>query len=188
LQEGQISKQIGWRECDRMGVIENYRERCRRRESERQEKLQLLLNEYGSDIINSENFNRTKEHIQHGTTSVRNHCLDVACYSLVINKKLRLGCNKRDLVRGALLHDYFLYDWHDKAYLAHRQRLHGFHHPATALRNAEKEYTLTDRQRDIIRKHMWPLTIVPPVCEEAWVVSLADKYCSFRETFGLRGA
>jgi uncharacterized protein len=176
-----------------MDVIEDYRIRrsCKQRERlkrlyEQHKRIQALLKEYGSDIMNSENFNRTKEHIQHGTISVHNHCMDVARYSLLINKKLGLGCNKEDLVRGALLHDYFLYDWHDKEYLAHRKRLHGFHHPATALRNAEKEYNLSDRQRDIIRKHMWPLTIVPPICEEAWVVTVADKYCSFRETLGLK--
>ena len=31
---------------------------------------------------------------------------------------------------------------------------------------------------------MWPLTIVPPMCKEAWIVSVADKYCSTMETLG----
>lgn len=176
-----------------MRVLQSYREKRRQKRSERIRKLyeqhkriQALLKEHGSDIINSQNFKRTKGHIQHGTMTVHNHCMDVARYSLLINKKLGLHCNKHDLVRGALLHDYFLYDWHDKEYLSQRKRLHGFHHPMTALENAEKEYRLSDRQREIIRKHMWPLTIVPPTCEEAWVVTAADKYCSFRETVGLR--
>ena len=96
-----------------------------------------------------------------------------------------MGCNKHDLIRGALLHDYFLYDWHDKTQIPQRKRLHGFWHPGIALRNAEKEYKLTDRQREIIRKHMWPLSVVPPTCREAWVVTTADKYCSLMETIGL---
>lgn len=29
---------------------------------------------------------------------------------------------------------------------------------------------------------MWPLTIVPPCCREAWIVTTADKWCSFLET------
>lgn len=151
---------------------------------ERYKRIHALLKEHGDDILNSDNFKKTNAHIQHGSMTVHNHSMDVARYSLLFNKKLGLHCNQHDLIRGALLHDYFLYDWHDKAYLAHRQRLHGFHHPMTALQNAEKEYKLNDTQREIIKKHMWPLSIIPPTCREAWVVTAADKYCSLMETMG----
>ena len=58
-----------------------------------------------------------------------------------------------------------------------------FHHPNVALENASREYQLTPRERDIIRKHMWPLTLFHiPRCREAWVVTTADKYCSLKET------
>ena len=143
--------------------------------------MHKLLRHYGQDILDSDNFKSTKGHLQHGNMTVHNHCMDVARYSLLINKKLHVNCNKRDLIRGALLHDY----WHDKEALANRQRLHGFHHPVTALHNAEKEFRLNNRQRDIIRKHMWPLSVVPPMCREAWVVTAADKYCSLMETLKL---
>ena len=72
------------------------------------------------------------------------------------------------------------YDWHIKRKGHH---FHGFTHPATALRNAEKEYNLGDIERNIISRHMFPLTIVPPMCREAWLVCLADKYCAVKETF-----
>jgi uncharacterized protein len=49
-----------------------------------------------------------------------------------------------------------------------------------------KEYRLTDREQEIIKKHMWPLTIVPPTCREAWIVSMADKWCSTLETIHLQ--
>ena len=125
-----------------MNFIKNHRERRRQRLQrlyERHKQLRRLLKEHGGDILDSMNFQSTRKHIQHGTMTVHNHCMDVARYSLLLNKKLGLNCNKHDLIRGALLHDYFLYDWHDKAYLSQRQRLHGFHHPMTAPRNAEKE-------------------------------------------------
>ena len=80
-----------------------------------------------------------------------------------------------------MLHDYFLYDWHDK-YHRDVKHLHGFYHPGIALKNALKEYKLTEREKDIIKKHMWPLTVVPPQCREAWIVTAADKYCSLLET------
>jgi len=133
------------------------------------------------DILQSENFNSTKEHIQHGNMTVNNHCMNVARYSLAFSRKLHLKCNERELIRGALLHDYFLYDWHDEEHIK-PYKLHGYFHPGRALRNAEKEYSLTDRERDIIRKHMWPLTIVPPIYREGWIVTMVDKWCSFMET------
>lgn len=152
---------------------------------ERYRRIHYLLEKHGDDIINSDNFKMTKGHIQHGNVTVNEHCMYVAIYSLILNKKLGLHCNKRDLIRGSLLHDYFLYDWHDKEYLAYRQRFHGFRHPRIALQNADKEYELTDIQRDIIIKHMWPLVIAPPMYREAWVVTAADKYCSLMETVRL---
>lgn len=171
-----------------MEFIKRHRRRHKERIQklyERHKRMQALLKEHGSDILTSENFKKTQGHIQHGTMTVHNHVMDVARYSLLLNKKLRLKCNKHDLIRGALLHDYFLYDWHDKAYLSERKRLHGFRHPGIALVNAEKEYELNDTQREIIKKHMWPLSVVPPTCREAWVVTAADKYCSLMETVGL---
>lgn len=153
---------------------------------ERQKRLRALLREHGSDILNSENFKGTRRHIQHGNMTVYSHVMNVARYSLLLNKKFRLGCNKHDLIRGALLHDYFLYDWHDKN-RENYQMLHGFYHPGIALKNAEKEYRLSPREKDIIKKHMWPLTVVPPRCREAWIVTTADKYCSLLETLKLHG-
>lgn len=166
-------------------IMEQKRSKRLKRCYERHRRIHKLLRKYGDDIIHSDNFRKTKAHIQHGNMTVNDHCMSVARYSLILNKKLGLHCNQRDLIRGSLLHDYFLYDWHDKAYLANRQRLHGFHHPMVALKNADKEYQLTDVQRDIIKKHMWPLSVVPPVYREAWVVTSADKYCSLMETIGL---
>ena len=140
-----------------------------------------VLKKYAEDILNSENFKSTQVYIQHGNMSVKEHCINVAKMSLMIRDRLGLKCNTRDLVRGALLHYYFLYDWH-KTDTIETHKLHGFFHPGRALRNAKKEYRLTRRQADIIRKHMWPLTVIPPMCREAWIVTTADKYCSLMET------
>lgn len=138
----------------------------------------------GRDILESHNYRQTREHIQHGDMTVQRHTMDVARYSLFISQKLRITCDRQALIRGALLHDYFLYDWHDKDHV-NFARLHGFKHPNIALKNAEEEYQLSDREKDIIKKHMWPLTVMPPTCREAWIVTAADKYCSLMETVRL---
>lgn len=147
-----------------------------------QRNLHKEILEEAHDIVKSSNFASADECIQHGNMTVKKHCLNVARYSLLFSKKIPLEINKRDLIRGALLHDYFLYDWHKKDKKNAHKNLHGFYHPGIALNNANREYKLTPRQKDIIKKHMWPLTIVPPMCKEAWIVTAADKYCSLLET------
>ena len=89
--------------------------------------------------------------IQHGSTTVFAHCVKVACFSLFLANKLHLSVDTHALLRGALLHDYFLYDWHEKD-AGHR--FHGFTHPDTALKNAQEDFMLTPVEKDIISRHM----------------------------------
>lgn len=148
---------------------------------ELQKELNQKIKESAKDILHSPNFIMTKGFIQHGNITVNTHCINVAKYSLSLSRKLHIKCNERELIRGALLHDYFLYDWHDEDHIQ-IHNLHGFYHPGIALKNASKEYPLTDREKDIIKKHMWPMTVVPPVYREGWLVTAADKWCSLMET------
>jgi len=152
-----------------------------KRKLERHREIQRQIRQSASDILESQNFLLTKKHIQHGNMTVNDHVMDVARYSIAISDSLHIPCNRRELIRGALLHDYFLYDWHEP-HKSNPLKLHGFFHPGIALKNASGEYQLTDREKEIIRKHMWPLTIIPPLCREAWIVTTADKYCSLMET------
>ena len=111
--------------------------------------------------------------------SVFEHSVCVALVCLWLVHRLHLKVNQRAFVRGALLHDYFLYDWHtpDPAH-----RLHGFRHAGTALRNADRDFELNDTERDMIKKHMFPLNPALPRFKETAVLCLADKYCALRET------
>ncbi|WP_312649571.1 HD domain-containing protein [Aminipila sp.] len=124
-----------------------------------------------------------KEYVQHGNTSVYEHSVRVAYCSLRTAELLGIISHKEELIRGALLHDYFLYDWHEKD---KSHRLHGFKHPYEALKNAESDFELSTRERNIIVRHMFPLVPIPPNCMEGWIVCLVDKYCSFIETFNYR--
>lgn len=128
-------------------------------------------------------FGLTRGFIQHGTMSVHAHVISVAHASLAMAGRLeRLGVriDRASLIRGALLHDYFLYDWHDPD---PSHRLHGFTHPFTALARAQEDFDdLTERERNIISRHMFPLVPIPPTCREAWLVCLADKACALHET------
>ena len=79
--------------------------------------------------------------------SVYQHCIFVAYMSCRIANKFNLNVDKRSLIRGALLHDYFLYDWHDKNKPA---KFHGFTHPKIAFENACQDLELNKKERDII--------------------------------------
>ncbi len=167
-----------------MGRTERQAQKWRKK-LERYREIQREIQSDASDILGSRNFYRMKEHIQHGNVTVNAHVMAVARYSVALSDRLHISCNRRELIRGALLHDYFLYDWHipDKE---KPHRLHGFYHPGVALRNASEEYTLTEREKNIIKRHMWPLTMVPPKYREAWIVTIADKWCSLLETLHMR--
>ena len=98
-------------------------------------------------------------------------------------RALGLRVDGESLIRGALLHDFFLYDWHT---VGRQYGLHGFTHPATALKNARQRFRLSHKAENVIASHMWPLTLRRlPRCKEAAAVCLIDKCCSLAETFRL---
>ena len=58
---------------------------------------------------------KMKAYIQHGNVTTYDHSVLVAYYSCMLAYKLRLRLDEQALIKGALLHDYYLYDWHEKA-------------------------------------------------------------------------
>lgn len=130
------------------------------------------------DLIDHEMVRSMKNYIQHSDIDCLEHSLYVSYNSYLVCK--RLGLDYRAAARGGLLHDFFLYDWHiTKPY----RGLHGFIHPRIALQNGNKYFQLNGLEQDIIRKHMWPLTIQLPKYKEAYIVIAADKYCALMEIF-----
>ncbi len=120
---------------------------------------------------------RMKAFPQHGRVSTYAHCLRVARLSCELAIRWGWDVDLRRLARGALLHDYYLYDWHTRG-----DHLHGYHHPRIAAEKAGADFRLDEREKGIIRTHMWPLTLFhPPTSREGWLVCLADKICTARE-------
>ena len=133
-------------------------------------------------VFENSRMESTSKYIQHGDTSCLLHMIAVAYYSDRAAEILRLRrIHRRELIIGALLHDYFLYDWHDGKKERH---IHGFTHPSAALKNAGEDFELGTIEKDIIKKHMFPLTVIPPKYIESWIVCVVDKACSLYETFG----
>ena len=134
------------------------------------------------DIVRTEEFRRMKGHRHHVKGTVYDHSLKVAYLCYRHHKRFGMKCDLRELVRGALLHDYFLYDLHGGE---GSHRLHWFKHPRHALHNAMKKYpTLTAMQQDMIKHHMFPLTIKPPATAGGWLVCFYDKVAAVSDRFG----
>ena len=128
-------------------------------------------------------FGELRRYAQHGACSVYEHSIRVACTALKLARRLAPGLNRDALVRGALLHDYFLYDWHIPDPTRPK---HAFYHPRVALRNALRDYALSDTETDVILRHMFPLVPIPPRTREGWIVCLADTWCALGETVNRR--
>ena len=136
-----------------------------------------VVEEYGGDILASEGMQAEKRFMQHGTTSTYAHSVAVTVMCLRIAAALRIKTHEREMVRGALLHDYCLYDWH-----APHEGLHAFTHPKIAFENASRDFHVGSIERSMILSHMFPLGQLPR-CRESVILCLADKVCALRETF-----
>ena len=144
-----------------------------------QNKYKELINIYASEILENDKYNTQKEYMQHGKTSVLEHEMNVTIYSLKIAEKFKIKIDQKSLIRGALLHDYFLYDWHipDK-----NHRLHGFIHAKKALLNANRDFKLNDIEKNMIYTHMFPMNLRIPKYKESIILCIADKIVATKET------
>ncbi|HCX64314.1 MAG TPA: HD family phosphohydrolase [Eubacteriaceae bacterium] len=129
-----------------------------------------------ADLVNHEIVMEMENYRHHNSTSCYEHCVEVSYKTYQVCK--RMGLDYQSAARGALLHDLFLYDWRTEKLEEGR---HAFVHADIALRNAREEFTLNAKEEDVIKKHMWPVTLAPPRYLESFIVSFVDKYCAFTE-------
>ena len=123
--------------------------------------------------------------LQHGTTTILLHSIAVAYWCERAAWRYGLTRHLDELRRAALLHDYFLYNWHepDPEHFGH-----ALVHGARACANARRDFPdLTPREANAITNHMFPLAVLPPRYREGWLVTCADKVCASYETAVRRG-
>lgn len=142
---------------------------------------QLEFHSIISDIITNETVQKMKNFRQHYETSTYEHCFQVAYISYKISKKL--GLDYKASARAGMLHDLFLYDWRNSKKLLNLKGFHAFIHPKIALENASKLFNLSKKEKDIIVKHMWPVTLSLPRYPESFLITIVDKYSALQESF-----
>lgn len=141
--------------------------------------LKKTVLHHGKDILFSDSMQSEKKYIQHGVFSVYDHSVTVALFCVWLAKFLHIKTDSRSLVRGALLHDYFLYDWHVPS---SEHGLHGFNHAARALKNAKKDFKINKKEENMILSHMFPLNLTLPKSRESVILCVSDKVCALYET------
>ena len=139
----------------------------------------VLLLRYASDILSSPLFLREKSFLQHGAYTVYDHSVAVALLCLRFARRSGWRLDLESLARAALLHDYFLYDWHIKPHPKHHANLH----PEYASETATRDFGLNELEKEAIRCHMWPFHFFSfPSSKEAWILNICDTHSALKET------
>ena len=132
-----------------------------------------------SEQYNTPEVQSLRQYEQHLEIDRLQHITSVTYVAYKLSE--HFGCDTQSVVRAAIMHDLFYYDWRDGEN-GKWHRLHGYKHPKYAALNAKELFPdLSKKEFDIIRRHMWPLTVFIPNSKEGFIVSLSDKYCATME-------
>lgn len=127
------------------------------------------------NILTNSEFLRLSQYVHHHWTNRFMHSLNVSYLSWLIAGKL--GCDARAAARAGLLHDFCPYDFKAVTPTGESQ---AYYHPKAAAKNSEALFGISDREREAILSHMFPLGPLPRN-REAWIITLADKVCATME-------
>ena len=128
-----------------------------------------------AELLRHENFKRLSGYKQHFKSTRLKHSIDVGYLSFYVAKIL--GLDYISAGKAALLHDLC---FHKKTGLRHSVKMLR-QHPKDALANALEICELSEKECDIIVRHMWLITLRPPRSAEGFVVTFVDKYCASKE-------
>lgn len=136
------------------------------------------LEEIYQAFLHDEKILRMKDISMHRGSNCYVHSFKVAKTAI----KRALRHNKGDLktiLLGAILHDYYLYDWrNDRSKMEH----HLSAHPYIAAENAVRDFGIHEPIKRVIESHMWPVNFSEfPKSKEARIISLADKHIYIKE-------
>ncbi len=140
-------------------------------DSEFQEIIKELITD--TTVLKMKNFR------QHYETTCYDHCYTVSYHCYIIAKKYKLDF--KSAARAGMLHDLFLYDWREK--IPEQKGLHAFTHGKLACENASEIFDLNIKEQNMIKEHMWPVTVKLPSSIESYILTFVDKYCTLSESF-----
>jgi uncharacterized protein len=114
-----------------------------------------------------------KKYKHHGIERF-DHCKRVAYFTYHVTKLLHL--NVESTTKAAMLHDFFTDEVMEEGAISKLRW-----HPEIAAENAREYFGLNDMEEDIIMRHMFPITFIPPRYLEGWIVDIIDDLTSIYE-------
>lgn len=136
------------------------------------EERKKQLEEIYLTLLNDEKIQKMKLVPMHRGSNCYFHSFKVA--KKAIKHALRYKkANLEVVLFGAILHDYYLYDWRVES---EKKRHHLSRHPYIAAEYAKRDFGISDRVAKIIKSHMWPVNFKEfPNTLEAHILSISDK-------------
>lgn len=148
------------------------------------------------DILLHDEFQKRKLFMHHKNMSVWDHSILVSFSSFMMAKYF--NADKRVCAIAGLLHDFYSQAWIrtpeiealDNGKYAQSLKvkktlfkMHGFTHAKDAAINYVKYFPeLEDKKiTNSIKRHMFPLNIIPPRYKEGFIITLVDKWNSVHE-------
>lgn len=128
------------------------------------------------DLLQHDEVQQLAQYTQHHFSNRLRHSISVSYQSYTIAKTI--GADAEATARAGLLHDMFYYDWRVTKF---EEGSHAYVHPRIALQNARKITHISDKEADIIVKHMFGATIALPKYRESWIVSIVDDFAAVNE-------
>ena len=147
----------------------------------RYEEIRKEVFRLGKDILQSDRFAKAAQVPHHLRSNIAAHSIRTAQYALALAKWLNhhhITVSEADVVRTALLHDIGMTE--DRVFRS-PPPLKAYTHPWRGSHIGRDEFRLKQRHVHAIRRHMWPICILPPANRIGWIVLAADKYCSHLE-------
>lgn len=145
----------------------------------REEKYIIEYCKILEDLLNHPKVKEMKKYPHHRNIDTHFHSVYVSYNVFKISKKLNLDF--KEITRAALLHDFYLYDWH----ITKHEEKHAWYHPKQAVKNTQKYIgNLSEMQKEMILYHMWPLAKTPRSIG-GFILTFCDKHCANMDLVGL---
>ena len=148
------------------------------------------------NILKNPEFQKRKLFMHHHNLSVWEHSILVSFKAYMVASYF--NADKRICAIAGLLHDFYTQAWistpeieklddgkYAKALKKKKPwyKMHGFVHGADAAKNYVKYFPELENKKitNAIKRHMFPLTPIPPKYKEGFIITTIDKLNSVRE-------
>ena len=132
------------------------------------------------EIVKNDEFKKMSN-IRHHNTTRMNHLIKVSFRSYKIAKHFDL--DYKEAAIGGILHDFYSSEIRDCDKFKEKLSLFSTGHPKIALENANKNFNINEKEKNIIVSHMFPMCKKLPKYKESWIVTAVDKFYSIGEFY-----